>query len=108
MKQTPIVRNLPHPRNRNPNLENLGISTLGNLGNLMNIMKNVMNIKNRLGNHKGRMNKSRTSLDILGEWKNSQRKLGMNKSKPRGKGRRRFSSLKSLLPKDRGLKRMTL
>ena len=106
MKQTQLPRNLPHPRNLSPNLENLGISTLGNLGNLMNIMKIAMNF---LGRHKEWMNKSRNSLDILGEWKNSQRWLGMRKhSKPRGKGRRRFSSYRSLLPKDRGLKRMTL
>ena len=108
MKQTQLQRKSPHLSSRNPNLANLGISTLGNLGNLMNTMKTAMKAKNILGRHKGRMNKSRNSLDILGECKNSQSRLSMNKHKSRGKGRRRFSSLKSLLPKDRGLRRMTL
>ena len=88
MKQTQLPRNLPLPRNQNPKLGNLGINILENLGKAMNIMKNDMNIKNKLGNHKDRMNKSRTSLDILGEWQNSLGRLGMNKySKRRGKGR---------------------
>ena len=64
---------------------------------------NAMNAMNFLGKHKERMNKSRNSLDILGKWKNSLGKLGMNKHKPRGKGRRRrFNSSRNLLPKDRG------
>ena len=57
-------------------------------------------VMNFLGNYKGRMNKSRNSLDTLSEYKNRPR--NNSKRKPRGKGRRRFSSLKSLLPKDRG------
>ena len=68
----------------------------------MNTMKNAMNTKNILDRHKGRLSKSRNSLDILGEPKNSLGRLSMNKHKPRGKGRRRFNSSKSLLPKDRG------
>ena len=55
-----------------------GINILENLGKAMNIMKNDMNIKNRLGNHKGRMNKSRSSLELLGERQNSLRLLCMN------------------------------
>ena len=74
----------------------------------MNTMKNTMNAKNILGRHKGRLSKSRNSLDILGKCKNNMGRLSMNKHKPRGKGRRRFNSSKSLLPKDRGLRRMTL
>ena len=108
MNLTPTQRKPPHPRNRNPKQANLGIRTLGNLGNPMNTMKNTMNAKNILGRPKGRVSKSRNSLDILGESKNSLGRLSMKKQKPRGKGRRRFNSSRSLLPKDRGLRRMTL
>ena len=68
----------------------------------MNTMKNTMNAKNILDRHKGRMSKSRNSLDILGESKNSLGRLSNNKNKPREKGRRRFNLVRSLLPKDRG------
>ena len=71
-------------------------------------MKNTINAKNILGRHMGILSKSRNSLDILGKWMNSMGRLGMNKHKPRGKRRRRFNSSRSLLPKDRGLRRMTL
>ena len=111
MKQTQLPRNLPLPRNQNPKLGNLGINILENLGKAMNIMKNDMNIKNRLGNHKGRINKSRISLELLGERQYSLRLLCMNKQgKPREKGRRRrrLNSLKSLLPRGKGSKKMTL
>ena len=64
----------------------------------MNTMKNTMNI---LGRPKGRMSKFRNSLDILSEPKNSLGRLSVNKNKPRGKGRRRSDSARSLLPKDR-------
>ena len=70
-----------HPRSRNPNLAKLGTHILENLGKPMNTMKNALNAKNILGRHKGR--------------------LSMNKHWPRGKGRRRFISARSPLPKDR-------
>ena len=85
-----------HPRNISQNLGNLIMNVLGNLGKVMNTMKNIMNVFKRLGRHWGRMN--------------CQRVLGMSKrGKPREKGRRRrFNLLKSLLPRGRGLKKMTL
>ena len=78
-----------------------GISTLENLGNPMNTMKNAMNAKNFLGRHKGRMSKSRNSLDILSEPKNSLGILSVNKNSPRGKGRRRYILARNPLLKDR-------
>ena len=111
MKQTQLQRNIPHPRNTSRNLGNLAMNILGNLGKMMNTMENFMNILKFLGRRKGRMNMSRISLELLGERWNSLRLLGMNKpGKPREKGRRRrrFSSLKSLPPRGKGLKKMTL
>ena len=107
MKQTQLQRNLPHPRNTSRNLGNLGMNILGNLGIVMN---NVMNTMKFLGKPRGRINMSRISLELLIEWQNSQRFLGMSKRrKPRGRERRRrFNSLKNLLPRGKGLKRMTL
>ena len=108
MNPTQTQRKPLHLRNRSPKLGNLGIRTLGNLGNPMNTMKNTMNAKNILGRHKGRMNKSRNSLDILGESKNTLGRLRVNTNRPKEKGRRRFNLARSLLPKDRGLMRMIL
>ena len=96
MKLSQLHRNPLHPRNTSRNLGKLDMNVLESLGKTMNTMKNIMNVFKLLSRHWGRMNKSRTSLDILGEWQNSQRDLRMNKQgKPKGKERRRFSSLKS-------------
>ena len=83
MNRTPTQRKPLPPRNLSPKLGNLGIRTLGNLGNPINTMKNTMNAKNILGRHKGRMNKSRNSLDILGESKNTLGRLRVNTNRPK-------------------------
>ena len=71
-----------------------------------NSIKNTMKHLGRI--HKGRIYLSRASLDTLREWQNSQRHLGMKRQgKTKGK-ERRFSSLRSLLLRNKGLKRMTL
>ena len=111
MKLTQLQRNLPHLRNTSQNLGNPGMNILGNLGILKNIAMNINNTMNLLGRmHKGRMNISRISLELLVEWQNSQWLLGMSRRrKPRGRERRRrFSSLKSLLPRGKGLKKTIL
>ena len=69
MKLTQLQRNLPHLRNTSQNLGNLGMNILGNLGIVKNIAMNIKNTMNLLGRmHKGRMNISRISLELLVEW----------------------------------------
>ena len=73
MKQTQFQRNLPHLRNTSQNLGNQVINILENLGIVKNIAMNIKNTMKFLGRiHKGRMNISRISLELLVEWQNSQ------------------------------------
>ena len=82
------------------------MNVLEKLGKAMNIMKNIMNFVKFLGKHQGRRKMFRVSLDLLAERLNIQwflSKRGMLREKER---RRRFNLLRSLLPRDRGLRKM--
>ena len=108
MNPTQLPRKPLHPRNTSRNLGNQVTSTLVNLGIMKNIAMNIMNTVKFLGNHWDRMRIFRVSLEPLVEWQNSWWFMS-KRGKPREKGRRRrFNLLKSLRPRGRGLKKMTL